>query len=202
MKLYYAPGACSLSPHIVLREAGVPFTLGKVDYQTKLTESGENFLEVNPKGYVPALRLDDGSVLTEGVAIIQYIADQKPESDLAPPCGSMERYRLYEWLNYISTELHKTFSPLFGTPVDELKKKTIEKLQKRMAFVETTFAKQPYLMGDAFTIADAYCFTVVRWSGKRDVSLAAFPHLVEYMERIAVRPAVSAALSAEGLAYP
>ena len=156
MKLYYAPGACSLASHIALHETSLAFEIEKVDFATKKTSSGEDFSQINPKGYVPAVRLDDGSVLTEGGAILQYIADQQPDSGLAPKAGTMERYRLQEWLTFIGTELHKTFSPLFNkSAAEEVRTNARNLLAKRLGYVETQLANKPYLMGDKFSLADA-----------------------------------------------
>jgi glutathione S-transferase len=200
MKLYFAPGACSLSPHIVLREAGLPFDLEKVSLSKKQTAGGADFSTVNPKGYVPALHLDDGEILTEGPAIVQYLADRKPETHLAPAAGTMARYRLQEWLSFIGTELHKQYSPLFNSKSpDETKTIQREYLARRIAFVAHSLTGKPYLMGDHFTVADAYLFTVLRWSKLVGVDLGAWPVIGEYLERVAARPAVHAALEAEGL---
>lgn len=200
MKLYYLPGACSLSPNIVAHEAGIPLTLEKVDGKTKLTASGENFLEVNPKGYVPALRLDDGEVLTEGPAIVQYLADLKPESKLAPPNGTLARYRLQEILTYINSELHKTFSPLFNSASsDDLKAERTAYLKRRYTYIEGILGKQSYLLGEHFTVADAYLFTVTNWARVIKLDLSEFPALMAYQQRIAERPAVQDAMRAEGL---
>jgi len=200
MKLYYSPGACSLASHIILHETGLPFEIDKLNAATKTTASGEDFMQINPKGYVPAIRLDDGSILTEGGAILQYIADQQPASGLAPEAGSMERYRLQEWLTFIGTEIHKTFSPLFNkATTEEAKTNARDLLTKRLAYVETQLANKPYLMGDNFTVADAYMFVVVGWSSHVGFDLSPFPRLKEYIARIAVRPAVQAAMKAEGL---
>ncbi|MDD5383798.1 MAG: glutathione transferase GstA [Gallionella sp.] len=199
MKLYYAPGACSLASHIALHETGLPFEMDKLNAATKTTASGEGFMQINPKGYVPAIRLDDGSILTEGGAILQYIADQQPASGLAPKAGSMERYRLQEWLTFIGTEIHKTFSPLFNkTTTEEAKNNTRNLLTKRLDYVEAQLAKKPYLMGDNFTVADAYMFVVVSWSSHVGLDLIPFPRLKEYIARIAARPSVQAAMKAEG----
>lgn len=200
MKLYYAPGACSLASHIALHETGLPFEIDKYIPATRMTERGEDFTQVNPKGYVPTIRLDDGSILTEGAAVLQYIADRDPASGLAPQAGTMERYRLQEWLTYIGTEIHKTYSPLFNKAVlPEVKERAHELLTRRLAYVETQLANKPYLMGDTFTVADAYLFAVVRWSDRVGFDLARFPRLREYLARIAARPAVQAAMKAEGL---
>ncbi len=199
-KLYYSPGACSLSPHIVLREGGFDFGLEKVSLSKKTTEGGANFVDVNEKGYVPALALENGEILTEGPAIVQYLADQKPESALAPRAGTMERVRLQEMLNYISTELHKQFSPLFNpkTP-DEAKAMAREYLTKRIAFVAKKLEGKPFILGDHFTVADAYLFTVLGWSRFVSFDLSPWPSVVSYLERIGARPAVQEALKAEGL---
>jgi glutathione S-transferase len=200
MKLYYAPGACSLASHIALHETGLPFEIDKYIPATRMTERGEDFTQVNPKGYVPTIRLDDGSILTEGAAVLQYIADRDPASGLAPQAGTMERYRLQEWLTYIGTEIHKTYSPLFNRAVlPEVKERAHELLTRRLAYVETQLENKPYLMGDTFTVADAYLFAVVRWSDRVGFDLARFPRLREYLARIAARPAVQAAMKAEGL---
>jgi glutathione S-transferase len=201
MKLYYSPGACSLSPHIVLREAGLPFDLEKVDLKTKKTETGADFTQVNPKGYVPTLRLDDGQVLTEGPAIVQYLADQRPDSGLAPKAGTFERSRLQEQLNFITTELHKGFSPLFGADTPEAYKTiATEKLRKRFDFLEQQFAdERSYLNGDRFTVADAYGFTVLSWGKHVGIDLAGWRHLAAYVARVGARPKVQEALRAEGL---
>ncbi len=160
MKLYYIPGACSLASHIALRETGLPFETDKLNAPTKTTASGEDFMQVNPKGYVPAVRLDDGSILTEGAAILQYIADQQPNSGLAPKPGTMGRYRLQEWLTFIGTEIHKTFSPLFNkATTEDVKINAHNLLVKRLGYVETQLANKPYLMGASFTVADAYMGT-------------------------------------------
>ncbi len=200
MKLYYAPGACSLASHIALHETGLAFEIEKVDFATKKTASGKDFNQVNPKGYVPAIKLNDGSVLTEGGAILQYIADQQPDSGLAPKAGTMERYRLQEWLTFIGTEIHKTFSPLFNkSAAEEVKNNARNLLTKRLGYVETQLANKPYLMGDKFSVADAYLFTVVNWSNFTGFDLGPFPKLKEYMARVAARPKVQAAMQAEGL---
>src|SRR5262245_13758623 len=200
MKLYFSPGACSLSPHIALREAGMKFDLEKVDLKAKKTGSGEDYTAVNPKGYVPALKLDDGGVLTEAGVIVQYVADKKPEAKLAPASGTPERYRLQEWLNFISTEVHKGTSPLFNpaTP-DAYKQMATEKLGQRYDYIAKKLAKSPYLMGEAFTIADGYMFTILNWANFVKIDLGKWPALQAYQGRVAARPAVQAALKAEGL---
>jgi glutathione S-transferase len=200
VKLYFSPGACSLSPHIVLREAGLPFDLEQVNLQTKQLKSGGDFLQINPKGQVPTLKLDNGEILTEGPAIVQYIADQKPETGLAPKAGTMPRYHVQEWLNFITSDLHKVFAPLFrpNTP-EEFVKITKENLANKFTFLDKQLAKGPYLMGDKFTVPDAYAFTVVGWSKYKDIDLSRWPNLAGYMDRIAARPKVQEAMKAEGL---
>ena len=197
MKLYYAPGACSLSPHIVAREAGIAIELDKVDLKAKKTASGEDFSKLNPKGYVPAIKLDDGSILTEGPAIVQYLADQKPESRLAPPAGSKERYRLLEWLGFLNSEVHKGWSGLWKPDADRAPIE--EKLFQRLDFVENELKKKPYLLGERFTVADAYLFTLLNWAQWTKVDLARWPALQQFMSRVSARPKVQEALKAEGL---
>jgi glutathione S-transferase len=201
MKLYYSPGACSLSPHIVAQEAGIALQLVKVDTKTKRTESGADFLAINPKGYVPTLELDDGEVLTEGPAIVQYLADLKPASGLAPANGTLARYRLQEMLGYINSELHKSYSPLFkpDTP-DATRQERKDYLRKRYAVIDAVLAKQPWLLGDRFTAADAYLFTVTNWARHVDLDLSDFPAVLAFQKRAAERPAVQAVMDAEGLA--
>ena len=200
MKLYYSPGSCSLSPHIVLHEAGLPFQAVLASTKTHKLQDGTDFYTLNPKGYVPLLELDNGDRLSEGPAIVQYIADQVPEQGLAPPAGTMARYRLMEWLTFIGTELHKSFSPLFtpGMP-DEAKAIYRERLLRRFTWVDQELASRTWLMGDGFTVADAYLFTVSRWCGFVGVDIAGLAHLQAYLARVAARPAVQAAMKAEGL---
>ena len=200
MKLYYLPGACSLSPHIVALEAGIPLQLEKVDGNAKRTESGQDYWQINPKGYVPALLLDNGELLTEGTAIVQYLADLKPESALAPPNGTLPRYRLQESLGYINSELHKTYSPLFNpaTPA-EVRQERKDYLRKRYAPLDAVLAKQDWLLGDHFTAADAYLFTVTNWAKHVDLDLSGFPALLAFQKRVAARPKVQAAMIEEGL---
>lgn len=201
MKLHYIPGVCSLASHIALREAGVDFTLDKMDRDTRRTESGEDYLQVNPKGSVPALRLDNGEVLTEGAVILQYIADRNPSSGLAPAAGSMERYRLMEWLNYIATEVHKQYSPLFNPKLPpEWRENQLGVLAKRFDYLTQRLTGRPYLMGERFTVVDAYLFVVLRWSARLKIDLGPWPVLADYLARLAARPAAIAALRAEGLA--
>ncbi len=200
MQLYYSPGACSLASHITLREAGIPFELKRADVQTKKVEDGSDFFAVNSKGAVPALRLDNGQVLTEGVAIMQYLADQKPESTLAPRNGTLERYRVQEWLNYVTSEVHKTFSPLWNPKAgDQVHAYTRANLEKKFDWLETQLAGKKYLTGDTFTIADAYLFTVVNWTNFLGIDLAKWPALRDFQARVAARPKVQEALAAEGL---
>lgn len=198
MKLFYKPGACSLSPHIVLREAGLDFSIESVDLATKKTETGEDYLRINPKGQVPALLLDDGSLLTEGVAIVQYLADKVPDRHLIAPSGTLSRYHAIEWLNFVATELHKGFSPLFNpkTP-DEYKAIARERLDKQFSYVDGELAKHDYLLGSKFSVADAYLFTVTRWANALKLEIKQRGHLDKYMARVADRPAVKAALAAE-----
>ena len=200
MKLYYATGTCSLSPHIVALEAGIVLELEQVDMSTKRTASGEDFLKINPKGYLPALQLDDGQVLTEGPTIAQYLADQKPTSGLAPANGTLARYRLQEMLGYINSEMHKSYSPLFSpdTPA-VVKQQRKETLRKRYALLDSVLAKQEWLLGDHFTGADAYLFTITNWASHVDLDLSQFKALTAFQQRVAARPAVKAAMEAEGL---
>jgi glutathione S-transferase len=200
MKLYYAPGACSLSPHIVASEAGIALELEKVDLQTKMTAGGADFSKINPKGYVPTLQLDNGEYLTEGPAIIQYLADQKPAAKLAPAPGTTDRYRLLEMLTYINSEIHKTYSRLFNPAVTAaVRDETVAYLQKRYALIEQQLGSHKFLLGDQFTVADAYLFTVTNWAEHVKVDLSKFPKLQAFQKTVAARPAVQQALRAEGL---
>jgi len=200
MKLYYASGACSQSPHIALREAGLAFTPIKVDLKAHQVEGGGDFYAINPKGYVPVLELDDGTTLTEGPAIVQYIADQAPATQLAPPNGTIARYKLQEWLNFITTELHKQYSPLFdSSSTEEVKTKQRDKIAKRYEYVAQQLADRDYLTGSTFTVADAYLFTVTNWARSTGVELTRWPALQAFMKRVAARPHVQATLKAEGL---
>jgi glutathione S-transferase len=200
MQLYFSPGACSLASHITLREAGLPFDLKRTDTKTKKLEDGSDYYAVNSKGAVPALRLDDGQVLTEGPAILQYLADQKPESGLAPKNGTLERYRLLEWLNFITSEVHKTFSPLFNPAADpKVKEYTTQNLEKKFDWLNQQLAGKTFLTGDKFTIADAYLFVVVNWSNFVGIDLGRWPNLRDFQARVAARPKVQEALAAEGL---
>ncbi|MCT8352260.1 MULTISPECIES: glutathione transferase GstA [Photorhabdus] len=200
MKLYYQPGACSLSPHIILREAGLDFSVIKVDLKTKKTENGDNFFAINPKGQIPTLLLDNNEILTEGAVIVQYIADQKPDKKLIAPAGTMERYHQLEWLSHISSEIHKGFSPLFlpGTP-ENYRPVAINNLLRRFKYIDEILAKQPYIAGKHFTVADAYLFTLSNWAPLVQLDLSDLIHLKAYQERIAERPNVRDALKAEGL---
>jgi glutathione S-transferase len=199
MKLYYSPGACSLSPHIALREAGLPFEAVLASTKTHKLADGTDFYTLNPKGYVPLLELDNGERLSEGPAIVQYIADLAPASGLAPAAGTMARYRLIEWLNFITSELHKGFSPLFNPAMPEEGKAIYrQKLQDRFRWVDSQLAGRDYLMGDTFTVADAYLFTVSGWGHLVGVDLSGFSHLGAYLGRVRARPAVQDALRAEG----
>jgi glutathione S-transferase len=200
MKLFYSPGACSLSPHIVLLEAGLPFTEEKVDLKTKKTASGADYLAVASKGAVPALVLDDGTVLTEGSAIVQYLADQVPETGLAPRAGTLERYRLMEMLNYIGAEVHKGFGVLFNPKASaDWKASAIAALGAKFDWLSVHLGKKPYLLGEHFTVADAYLFTVLRWTGPTGIDLGKWPVLGAFQARVAERPKVQAALKDEGL---
>lgn len=202
MKLYYSPGACSLAPHIVLREAGAAFDLVRVDTRAKKLADGGDFTSVNPKGYVPVLELNDGDRLTEGVVIQQYIADQNPSAKLAPAHGTKERLKLEEWLVFLSTEVHKTFSPIFGpTTPDETKTQAKDQVGQRFDYIEKTLGDgRQYLTGNSFTVADAYLFTLSNWTRFVGMDLGRWPKLSALAGRIAARPAVQAALKAEGLA--
>lgn len=200
MKLYYSPGACSLSPHIALHEAGLTFEAIPAPTKTHKLPDGTDFYSINPLGYVPYLTLDDGRSLHEGPAIVQYIADQVPEKNLAPANGTFERYKMQEWLTFVGTEVHKNFSPLFvpGTPADT-KSAAQATIHKRLAWVNGELAGKQYLMGDVFNVADGYMFTVTNWAGYVNMDLSAYTHLVAYRARVAARPAVVAAMKAEGL---
>lgn len=201
MKLYYVPGTCSLGPHIALRETDLNFELDRMDPATRRTAGGEDYLQVNPKGSVPALRLDNGEVLTEAAVILQYIADRKPESGLAPAAGTMERYRLLEWLNFISSDVHKQFSPFFNPRLPaEWRENQLNLLKRRFDFLDARLKGQSFLMGERFTVADAYLFAVLGWTRLFKIDLGPWPALDAYLQRVGGRPAVQAALQAEGLA--
>ena len=201
MKLFYAPGACSLSPHIVLRELGLSFTLEAVDLKAKTTESGKDFTAINPKGYVPALQLEDGEVLTEGAAIVQYLADRHAPGTLAPAAGTVERARLNGHLNFISAELHKAFGPLFNPAlVPEAREAAVANIGRKLDVVEDALADgRPHLTGPDFTVADAYLLVVLSWAPNLGVDLARWPRLGEFSRRVVARPAVQAAMEAEKL---
>jgi glutathione S-transferase len=198
MKLYFAPNTCSLSPHIVLQELGLAYDLVRVNNRTKRTSEGGDFLAVNPKGYVAALQLDSGGVLTEGPALLQYLADLSPEAGLAPANGTLARTRLQEWLNFITSEIHAGSSPLFNADLPEAACNIFRaRLFKRFDLIETTLAQHPYLMDSSFTVADAYLFTVLTWMPKLSVDLGGWASITGYMERIAARSSVIAALARE-----
>ncbi len=200
LKLFYAPGTCSLSCHIVLKEAGLPFEPIKTDIRAKTMEGGADYKAINPLGYVPALALDDGTILTEGPAIVQYIADKAPEKHLAPANGTLDRYKMQSWLNFVSTEMHKGFSPLFNPAMpEEAKQIARDRLATRLSHLEAHFTKHDYLMGKAFSCPDAYCFTTLRWTTSTKIDLTPYPHVQAFMKRMEARPAVHAALTAEGL---
>jgi glutathione S-transferase len=200
MKLYYSPGACSLASHIVIREAGVPAEIVKVDLKTKKTEKGEDFSKINPKGYVPTLQLDNGQVLTEVAVLLQYIADQKPDAKLVPATGTLDRYREQEWLNFVSSEIHKGFSPLFNPATPEAYRTiALQRLNHRLELLDRHLSTNDYLMGKGFTAADAYLFTVTNWAKPLNVDLSGYNSLIAFRERVGKRPAVQATLKAEGL---
>lgn len=200
MKLYYSPGACSLAPHIVLFEAGYTFDTEKVDIPNKKTASGADYWQINPKGYVPALQLDDGEVLTEVSTILQYLADQKPASGLAPAAGTMPRYRLMEWLNFIATEVHKSVGGLFNPQMTpEMKEVQKAYITRRFNALDKMMAGKQYLTGDSFSVADAYLFNVLRWCGFHKIDLAIWPNIQAFFARAGARPQVQAAMRAEGL---
>lgn len=200
MKLFYAPGACSISPHIVLRESGLKFDLDKVNFAEGKTDGGLDFKAINPKSQVPTLQLDDGSVLTEGAVIVQYIADQAPQSGLIPAAGTMERYRVQEWLNFTASELHKNIAPLFRpTTPDAYKEIANQTMDRKLNDLERHLKGKQYLMGDKFTVADAYCYTVLRWTPRAKIDLAKYPAVKAYFDRVAARPKVKEVLEAEGL---
>jgi glutathione S-transferase len=198
MKLYFSPGACSLSPHIVLRELELPFDLERVDTKAQKTASGKDFTAVNPKKYVPTLELDGGEVLTEGAVIVQYLADRKPEAQLAPPAGTMERYRLQEWLNYIATEIHKSYSPLFRAKEEE-RPPLRDALVPKFEYLARQLENRSFLLGERYSVADAYLFTVLSWNKVVGIDLGRWPAIKAYLKRVAARPAVRAAMEVEGL---
>jgi glutathione S-transferase len=200
MKLYYSPGACSLSPHIALLEAGLPFDLVKVDLRAKKLENGDDYLKVNPKGQVPALRLDNGELVTEGPVIVQMIADKAAGKNLAPTRDSAERYKLQEWLNFITTELHKNFGPMFSPVLaDDAKAFFKDRVMAKFKYIDGALAGRDYLMGKQFTVADGYLFTMLSWADRMKFDLSALPNLLAYKARVGARPKVQEALSKEGL---
>ncbi len=200
MKLYYSPGACSLSPHIALLEAGLPYELVKVDLRAKKLENGDDFLKVNPKGQVPALVLDNGELVTEGPVIVQMIADKASARNLAPARDSAERYKLLEWLNFITGELHKNFSPLFQPAIpDDVKAFFRDRLMGKFKYLDGALAGHDYLMGKQFTVADGYLFVMLTWAERMNLDLSAMPNLAAYKARVAARPKVQEALTKEGL---
>jgi glutathione S-transferase len=200
MKLFYFPGACSLSVHIALCEAGAAHDIVKVDLKEKKTESGEDYLKINPKGYVPALKLDNGEVLTECTAILQYVADQNPSAKLAPAQGTFEHYRMLEWLNFIATELHKNCGALFNPSLDDAQRTAIKKnISSRLDFVAKSLQNKKFLLGDSYSIVDAYLFTILAWSKFINLDLSPWTVITSYVERISGRPAVLQALKSEGL---
>lgn len=199
MKLYYSTGACSLSPHIILREAGISPELVRVDLKAHKTEDGKDFYAINPKGYIPALELEDGTLLTEGVAINLYLGEKNPKANLTPAAGSKDYYKMLEYMIFISTELHKSFVPLFSDAGEKAREVYTARLEQRFAFISKQLGDKPYLMGEQFTLPDAYLFTVLRWAESLKLNLTASPNLAAFSKRVAARPAVQAALKAEGL---
>jgi len=200
MRLYYSPGACSLAPHIVLHEAGCEFTIERVDIPKKVTESGADYWEINPKGYVPALKLDNGDVLTEVAVILQYISDQNQAAHLAPKFGSIERYHLLEWLNFIATEVHKQIGALFNPKMTpEMKEVQLGVIERRMNACDKMLAGKQYLMGDDFSIADAYLFNILLWAKKHNIDIAKWPNVSAVNARVGARAKVIEAMTAEGL---
>jgi glutathione S-transferase len=200
MKLYYSPGACSLSPHIALLEAGLPYDLVKVDVRAKKLENGDDYYQINPKGQVPALGLDNGDIMTEGPVIVQMIADQAAAKNLAPARDSAERYRLQEWLNFVGTELHKSFSPLFNPAIpDEVKAFFKDRIMGKFKYADSKLAGRDYLMGKQFTVADGYLYTMLRWAEGNKMDLSALKNLMAFKDRVGARPKVQEALTKEGL---
>jgi glutathione S-transferase len=200
MKLYYSPGACSLSPHIALHEAGLAHELVKVDLKEKKTETGEDFAKINPKNQVPALMLDNGELVTEGPVIVQVIADKAAGKNLAPPNGTDERYKMQEWLNFTTSELHKNFSPLFNPAIpDEVKKFFADRILGKFKYTDSQLAGRDYLMGKQFTVADGYLFVMLAWAERMKIDLSGFNNLMAFKARVAARPNVQAALKMEGL---
>lgn len=200
MRLYYSPGACSLAPHIVAREAGLPIELVKVDLATKTTENGDDFLAINPKGSIPTLAFADGTVLTEGAVVSQFLADKAPGAGLLPAQGTFERYRALEWLNYVATELHKSFSPLWRKDIPADMRTILKQVVgTKLSYLDRHLARQDYLLGDSFGAADAYAFTILSWAPVVGIDLTGWSNLEAYAARISARPNVRAALAAEGL---
>jgi len=200
MKLYYSPGACSLAPHIVLRETGQAFTLSKVDTAKHVTAVGDDYYTINPRGMVPLLELEDGSRLSEGPVIAQFIADRVGASTLMPPAGSIERYRVMEWQNYVTSELHKSFTPLFNPELDAAAKRTLSTvLRKKLQWVDGQLASRDFLTGHAFTAADAYLFTVLGWAKYVNLDIADLSDIQRFLSTVSQRPAVREAMKAEGL---
>ena len=201
MKLYYAPGACSLAANIVAHEAGLAVELVKVDLGSRKTATGEDFRAINPRGYVPTVQLDDGQIICEVAALVQWMADQAPQSDLLPPAGGMARVRVQEWLTFIGTELHKSFSPwLWHKETAASTRETVlAQLELRFAELDGVFARSPFLAGDVFTVADAYAFTILNWTNYLHIALDAHPHVKAFLHRVGTRPKVQAAMAAEGL---
>lgn len=203
MKLYFAPGACSLAPHIASSELGIPLDLEQVDIREKKTKSGKDYWTINPKGQVPLLEMDNGERLSEVPVILQYLSDQKPAAGLSPAAGSAERYRMLEWLNFVTSEMHKTYGPMFRpTTPDEFKKLSREVIGRRLEWLDKQLAGKHYLMGDKFTLADMYMFVVLRWSPIVGVDLSRYPNVKAYADRVAARPKVAEVLTAEGLQWP
>lgn len=200
MKLYYSPGSCALAAHIALCESGLPYELDKYDMRSRTTQDGSDYLAINPNGYVPALQLEDDEILTEVPAILLYIAEKAPDSGLAPHCGDLSRYRTIQWLSFIGTEVHKSYSPMFNRAATaEWKAASLDKLKIRYDYVENELKKRPYLLGEKFSIADAYLFVTTTWSRPINLDLSPWPHLKAYSEKIAQRPAVIKAMTEEGL---
>jgi glutathione S-transferase len=197
MKLYYAPGACSLAPHIALRELGLGFELERVDLHAGRTADGRDFRAINPRGYVPALELDDGSVLVEAPVVLQYLADQRPERALVPACGSRQRYDVQSWLNFTSSELHKSFGPLYAQPPEDQRRALVDRIRGRLAYVDGELGRRPWLVGDTYSVADIYLFVIASWCERFGIDPGGWPSLVTWRDRIAARPAVRDALAAE-----
>ncbi|HSB97510.1 MAG TPA: glutathione transferase GstA [Spongiibacteraceae bacterium] len=200
MKLFFSPAACSLSPHIVLRESGLPFELVRIDMVARKTADGADYLQLNPKGQVPALQLDDGQIITEGPVIVQYVADRAPEKKLVPAAGTIERYRVQEWLNFTCSEIHKNFGLIFKfAAIEDMKPALIGLINERIRYVEQQLEGKDFLVGNTFTVADAYMFTALSWCKFLQIDLSSLPSITAYNARIAARPAVIAAMQAEGL---